>query len=356
MEGAQQPKNKDSPDLGKSTVKDKKKKVDDVEVKKKVVKKKAENMEKRPAQKKQETVSSPSIMATSLREPHRTRETVGLDFEAVFTSMRLIRSVIQATAELVDNALLRFGEHGISLQAADPANICLLQLFLEYPDSNVFEWYHVTPTGCRMIGVPLNNLLRILNLGLPDDRVTLRKSIGVEDTIQVLLQPPSDSEDDPGAAPHRQVEVDMKIMHLHFDFLELPDSPNITRIIVSSQMFSNTIRTLSLLSDNVNLRVSQDGKLLLQCNGETGRAAVSIVPQQVSHIGPSSRGTGFPLKYLVTVMKAAPVSDEIALEIQDDYPVSLEFIMHSGAKSGMRYFLAPRQEDDTAETADSADC
>ena len=106
-------------------------------------------------------------------------------FELRLVQGSLLKKVLEAIKDLVNDANFDCSATGFSLQAMDPSHVALVALLLR-PDG--FEHYRCDRN--ISMGMNLNNMSKILKCGGNDDIITIRADDG-SDTVTFMFESPS---------------------------------------------------------------------------------------------------------------------------------------------------------------------
>lgn len=90
-------------------------------------------------------------------------------FSATLENGAILKKIVEAIKDLVQNVTLYVGENGISMQAMDATHVALVGLQL---DRDGFNGNYRTDESYE-IGVKLQNLDKILKCAGPNDQITL---------------------------------------------------------------------------------------------------------------------------------------------------------------------------------------
>ena len=90
-------------------------------------------------------------------------------FEARLSDGTVLKRIVDAIKDLVQDVNLDITSSGISLQAMDSSHVALVQLKL---DSSGFDRYHTDRS--LTIGLSIQNLSKVMRLVSNNDSITLR--------------------------------------------------------------------------------------------------------------------------------------------------------------------------------------
>ncbi|KAL4395869.1 hypothetical protein AHAS_Ahas01G0035000 [Arachis hypogaea] len=209
----------------------------------------------------------------------------------------LLKKVVDAIKELVNDANFDCSATGFSLQAMDSSHVALVALLLR---SEGFEHYRCDRN--ISMGMSLNNMAKMLreHLGIP------------EAEYQAIVRMPSTE-------------------------------------------FAKICKDLSSIGDTVVISVTKEG-VKFSTRGDIGSA--NIVCRQNTSVDKPEEATTvemnepvsltFALRYMNSFTKATPLSNRVAISLSNELPVVVEYKI---AEMGyVRFYLAPKIEEEEEET------
>ncbi|KAJ2785111.1 hypothetical protein H4R18_000699 [Coemansia javaensis] len=258
--------------------------------------------------------------------------------EAVLPQASLLKKIIEAVKELVDEANFDFSETGIRLQAMDKSHIALSFLHLR---NDGFSEYRCDRS--QTLGINLNSFSKILKCAANDDQVQIKATDKAE---KLAVSFESSSKD-------RVSEFNLKLMDIDIDSVDVPEMDYQATVTMSAQEFARIVRDMMTLGDAITIDATKqgvkfstfgddgDGSILLKhgklIDDENNPSATSVeINEPVSH--------SLALKYLANFAKAAPLSDSVTINLIEDAPVMFEFKISE--MGHIRFYLAPQIEDD----------
>ncbi|PKK86001.1 MAG: proliferating cell nuclear antigen (pcna) [Thermoplasmata archaeon HGW-Thermoplasmata-1] len=236
----------------------------------------------------------------------------------------ILKTVIDTTSILVDEAKFHITPEGISLKAVDPAHVAMVDLSL---GSKAFEEYKAEDLE---LGIDLGKLDQIMKLASAGDVISLDYK---EDAHRLVVK----------------VANIVRKMSL-VDTAGMPDAkvPNLNlpaEVVVKSSEISQGVLASKAISDHVALTADTDG-FELSAEGDTDSVNLKLPKDLLVSLKSSERVKSlFSLDYFANMIKAAKSSDAILLKLGNDYPVMMEFDIADG-NGHVVYLLAPRIESD----------
>ncbi|RLF48162.1 MAG: proliferating cell nuclear antigen (pcna) [Thermoplasmata archaeon] len=235
-----------------------------------------------------------------------------------------IKTIIDATAILVDEAKFRLTGDGIYGRTVDPAHVGMIDFKL---NKEAFDEYNCQEE--TEIGVDLDKLKSTLKIAASEDLVNLEYNKD-EGRLVVTI----------GNLKRKLALLDTTEMaDTKIPSLDLP-----AEIVVPTVELWQAIRAAEAISDHITLIADKDGFQMI-AEGDTDVVELKLSKEQLYSLKCEERVRSmFPLDYLSDMIKVARgKSDEITINLGNDYPVRLSFEM-AGGYIKIVYLLAPRIE------------
>ncbi|RMY63260.1 hypothetical protein D0863_10674 [Hortaea werneckii] len=267
------------------------------------------------------------------RERHRYEK---LMLEARLEQAQLLKKVVDAIKDLVQDCNFDCNDSGIALQAMDNSHVALVSMMLK---SESFS-----PFRCDRniaLGINLTSLQKVLRCAQNEDILTL-KAEDAPDVVNMVFE---------SADSDRLSEYDIKLMDIDQEHLGIPDTEYAATINMPSSEFQRICRDLTALSESVSIECTKEG-VKFACNGDIGSGAVTLrshtdveKPDRNVEINLSEPvALTFSLKYLVNFCKASGLSDSVRLCLSNEVPLLVEYALSNN--SYLRFYLAPKIGDE----------
>jgi len=255
--------------------------------------------------------------------------------EARLEQASVLKKVIEAIKELVQDCNLDCNDSGIALQAMDNSHVALVAMHLK---AEGFSPYRCDRNIA--LGINLNSLTKVLKAAQNEDLLTL-KAEDAPDTLNLVFE---NSESD------RISEYDIKLMDIDQEHLGIPETDYAANVTLPSAEFQRICRDLMQLSESVSIEATKEG-IKFSCAGDIGSGSVTLRPNanvdkpQLSTTIDLSEPVAltFSLKYLVNFCKATGLSDTVSLSLSNEIPLLIEYKMEAGF---VRFYLAPKIGDE----------
>lgn len=242
-------------------------------------------------------------------------------FEAIIQADRLADAIDAATA-LVDECRLRIEADGISIRAADPAVVAMVEVEIDADD---FESY---AADGEVIGVNLMRLEELSKVANNDDLVRLRLD-SERRTLVVEV----------GTLSYSLALIDPETVRKEPD---LPDISPPAEATLSGAQLDHGITAADMVADHLRLRVPEKrNSLRIEAEGDTDDVTVELGSEDLISFSPGEADSLYSLDYLKEMSRAIPGDALVTVEMGTEFLVRLAY---EAAEAGPRvsYRLAPR--------------
>ncbi|RDW67730.1 proliferating cell nuclear antigen [Coleophoma cylindrospora] len=256
--------------------------------------------------------------------------------EARLEQADLLKKVVDAIKDLVQDCNFDCNDSGVALQAMDNSHVALVSMMLK---AEGFAPYRCDRNVA--LGVNLTSLTKVLRAAQNEDILTL-KAEDAPDVLNLVFES-SDSD--------RLSEYDLKLMDIDQEHLGIPDTEYAATISMPSSEFKRICVDLMALSESVSIEASKDG-VKFSCTGDIGNGAVTLRPH--SDVEKPQHNVDieltepvaltFSLKYLVNFCKASALSSSVKLCLSNEVPLLVEYAL--AGSSYLRFYLAPKIGDE----------
>ncbi|XP_022942180.1 proliferating cell nuclear antigen-like [Cucurbita moschata] len=256
----------------------------------------------------------------------------------------LLKKVLEAMKDLVNDANFDCSPTGFSLQAMDSSHVALVSLLLR---SEGFEHYRCDRNVS--MGMNLNNMAKMLRCAGNDDIVTLKADDG-SDCITFMFENPSQD---------KIADFEMKLMDIDSEHLGIPDAEYQSIVRMPAAEFARICRDLSTIGDTVLISVSKEG-VQFSTRGDMGTA--NIVCRRTTTVDKPEEDViiemeepvslTFALRYLNSFTKATPLATQVTISMSSDLPMVIEYRIEG--MGYIRYYLAPKIDEEEEEAAAEA--
>ncbi|KAF3394540.1 Proliferating cell nuclear antigen [Penicillium rolfsii] len=255
--------------------------------------------------------------------------------EARLEQAALLKRVVDAIKDLVQDCNFDCNDSGIALQAMDNSHVALVSMLLR---AEGFSPYRCDRNIA--LGINLVSLTKVLRAAQNEDILTL-KAEDFPNAVNLIFE---------SAETDRLSEYDIKLMDIDQEHLAIPETEYAATVEMPSMEFQRICKDLNALSESVVIEASKEG-VKFSCSGDIGNGSVTIrqhtnveKPDQNVTIDLSEPvALTFSLKYLVNFCKASNLSGTVRLNLSQEVPLLVEYPLGSGH---LRFYLAPKIGDE----------
>ncbi|KAL4437211.1 hypothetical protein ABPG75_004350 [Micractinium tetrahymenae] len=257
-------------------------------------------------------------------------------FEARLQQGALLKKVVEAIKDLIEDANFDCNNSGFSLQAMDSSHVSLVALSLR---ADGFEHYRCDRNVS--MGMKLANLSKILKCAGNDDAITM-KSEDNGDTITFMFESQNQE---------RLSEFDLKLMDIDSEHLGIPEAEYDATVKLPASEFQRIVKDLASIGDTVEISVTKDA-VKFGTTGDIGSAQIMCrqnksvdKPEESTEIDINEPvALTFALRYLNSFAKATPLSSHVMLKLSKELPIVVEYYIENTGRLG--FYLAPKVEEE----------
>ncbi|XP_061389059.1 proliferating cell nuclear antigen-like [Musca vetustissima] len=257
-------------------------------------------------------------------------------FEARLISATILKKILDAIKDLLNEGTFDCSDSGIQLQAMDNSHVSLVSMTLR---SDGFDKFRCDRN--ISMGMNLSSMAKILKCANNDDTVTIKAQDNA-DTVTFMFESPN----------HEKVsDYEMKLMNLDQEHLGIPETEYSCVVRMPSIEFARICRDLAQFSESMVICCTKEG-VKFSASGDVGSANVKLA--QTSSVDKEEEAViiemqepvtlTFACRYLNAFTKATPLSGQVQLSMSADVPLVVEYRIQD--LGHVRYYLAPKIEDD----------
>jgi proliferating cell nuclear antigen len=256
-------------------------------------------------------------------------------FEARLAEGNVLKKVLEAIKDLLNEASFDCNSSGISLQAMDSSHVSLVSLMLRKDGFDTFRC-----DRNMTMGINLTSMSKIIKCAGNDDAITIKAGDNA-DTVTFMFESPNGE---------KVSDYEMKLMDLDTEHLGIPETDYLCIVKLPAGEFQRICRDLSQIGDSVVITCTKEG-VKFSANGDLGTGNIKLA--QTASVDKEEEAVivemqeacslTFALRYLNFFTKATPLSPQVTLSMSNDVPLVVEYKI---ADMGyIRYYLAPKIED-----------
>ncbi|KAF2739114.1 proliferating cell nuclear antigen [Polyplosphaeria fusca] len=256
--------------------------------------------------------------------------------EARMQQADVLKKVVDAIKDLVQDCNFDCNDAGIALQAMDNSHVALVSMMLK---ADAFA-----PFRCDRniaLGINLSSLTKVLRAAQSNDELVI-KAEDAPDVVSLTFE---------SAEQDRISEYDIKLMDIDQEHLGIPETDYAATVKLPCAEFQRICRDLSALSESVTIECAKDG-VKFSCQGDIGAGSVNLRSRQdvdkpendvIIDLSEPVALT-FSLKYLVNFCKASGLSKHVKLCLSAEVPLLVQYELLN--QSHLRFYLAPKIGDE----------
>nr|AGM32102.1 proliferating cell nuclear antigen [Coptotermes formosanus] len=257
-------------------------------------------------------------------------------FEARLVQSSILKKVLEAIKELLNEATFDCSDSGIQLQAMDNSHVSLVSMNLR---SDGFDKYRCDRN--ISMGMNLGSMSKILKCAANDDIVTMKAQDNA-DTVTFVFESPNQE---------KVSDYEMKLMNLDQEHLGIPETNYACVVHLPAGEFARICRDLSQFGESIVISCTKEG-VKFSSVGDVGSANIKLA--QTSNVDKEELAVTiemeepvtltFASRYLNSFTKATSLSNVVQLSMSPDVPLVVEHRI--GEIGHIRYYLAPKIEDE----------
>jgi len=296
-------------------------------------------------------------------------------FECTLASGELFKKIVSALSELVEQGNFQVDANMISFQGMDSSHVSLVSMQLT---ESGFENYRCDSDQC--LGIQFAALSKILKCMTPKDSLSIQaQSDG--DVVNFIFE---------SMDQKRYSNFELKLNDIDQEQLGIPETEYDTIIEMPSAEFQRICRDLAAIGDTVTISATKQG-VKFSVNGDIGSGDMTIKGMMTNNnsnkgskikkdpdetqmeedddddmdvpsgnidddMEDSDNGVKinltdsvqqtFSLRYLNNFTKATGLSHKVILRMGTEVPLEVEYKIGDENFGNLRYYLAPKIDDD----------
>ncbi|XP_017847004.2 proliferating cell nuclear antigen [Drosophila busckii] len=254
-------------------------------------------------------------------------------FEARLGSTLLLKKIVDALRDMLNQTTLDCSDSGIQLQSMDNSHVSLVALSLQV---DCFEKYRCDKNVS--LGVDLKSLAKVLKCASGDDAVTI-SAPDKADKLGLSFE---------SLNKERFADYELRLLNLDQEHLGIPDTDYSCVVHMPATEFARICRDMTTFSESVTIVCSKDS-IKFTANGEMGTANIKLTETSKGDVSlqvddPVTQS--FAGRYLNTFTRATPLSERVKIGMAADVPLLVEYPIEDFGY--IRYYLAPKVDDPEA--------
>jgi len=233
------------------------------------------------------------------------------------------KKVIEAIKELCKETNIEFTEEGgMQIQAMDSSHVSLVSLTMK----QTFDTLKCEKA--TNIALNLENLAKILRVCDADSALNLKL---VDKESKLRLHSSSDQ---------KITKFDLNLMDIEMDRVDIPDMNYPVKIGMHCSEFTRICRDMKEFGDELTIGVNDDS-VDFTVRGDFATGGINLKPSSSVTIDfGCNLEQSYTLRYLLAFTKAAPLADNVVLELGEEAPLKVSFAFSES--DNLAFYLAPK--------------
>lgn len=247
---------------------------------------------------------------------------------------KLFTTIFRHLEEIVSDVILNFDENGMNFQGLGSSQITMS--FLKW-DKSDFDEYNI-PSSKTSIGISIRNLNILLKM---QKEGTLQFALYNNSTDYLNITMTNKVDSDYG------VDVDMALMDLDVEELTVPEVQYAVETIFDVNNLQNIISNINQVADNIVIKIHENN-FVFYAKGDSSKVECELEyktqPIELKHNSEDDIRVKFVISYLNTFCRFKECSDNVHVNIDNEYPINMLFKFNSS--STLNLYLASKMDDE----------
>jgi len=268
------------------------------------------------------------------------------------SKLEIFSSIFHNIKCLTENVNIYFSDERMYIQTLDSSKTSILEINIP---SSWFDYYSCDNDKCH-IGINTNIFDKILSsrdksqsIHFEYDNgkdILLVNMINIENEINNINESKNIDQKNKNIY-NRYFEI--PLVDLNDEMMNIPETDYEAEISIPSTNLAILIHQLKVFGDVLNIQCNEDNIQFISKSIESGSMRVEIKIEELngfSIIENENINISFGLQHLNTICNYCKISKNAELKIRRDYPIRIEYIFGDSGEGSIRYFLAPKINDD----------
>lgn len=257
-------------------------------------------------------------------------------FKARLDDASVLKKVIDAIKDLINDVNFICTDEGIQMQAMDTSHVALICLTLLADGFSVYECSeHFT------LGLNVSILAKILKCAESGDSVILEAEPS-GDTLSITLE---------SANGGRQSVFEITRLSIESDGIEIPDVEYSCSVTMPCGVFTRVVRDIATFDETCVVSI-KEGVVSFGVKNNMSQITIDLKEDKTSkkkeeHLSINVSDAVkqlFAVRYLSQFAKTSGISDQVGIFMSEGTPLYVTYDM--GSIGSVGYYLAPKIEDD----------
>ena len=249
-------------------------------------------------------------------------------FAALFQHMKLF----------TENINIMFEPTRMFIQTMDASHIAIVEINIPV---RWFDDYNLKDNVSLTMGISSTILTKVLSTRDKTQFINLK--LESEDDDKLFVEFTSND----NKVFNKSFEI--PLVDLEQEVMAIPETEPQAEFALSSLHFSGLINQLKLFGQNMDIECSEENIILNSVTNDNGKMAVHIDNGELSEFSIDEGANlklSFSLTYLHHICAYNKLSKDIKVRLTEDFPLQVVYSIGGDESATMRFFLAPKINDD----------
>jgi len=262
-------------------------------------------------------------------------------FECTLLQGELFRKIIASVADLVTDGNFMCDPNHMSFQGMDSSHVSLVSLSLKKEGFKDYRCDHDVT-----LGINFSSLTKVLKCMGTKDSLMIRAEDEADSAVFVFENEKED----------RISNFELKLMDIEAEQLGIPETDYKCVVSMPSAEFQRICRDLGAIGDTVTISATKDG-VKFSVTGDIGSGDMTLKQTTVESADEDDSENvmieldepvqqAFALRYLSSFTKATALSKRVTISMGPEVPLVVEYKVEEGNLGHVRYYLAPKIDDE----------
>lgn len=249
----------------------------------------------------------------------------------------LFAGLFQHMKLFTENINISFEQERMFIQTMDASHISIVDISIPV------RWFDTYTLHDAALTIGINSTILTKVLSTREKSQTIQIKLNSEDTDTLQLGLSS------GDKAIFDKDFEIPLLDLEQEVLAIPDTEPQAEFRLSSLHFSSIINQLKLFGQNMDIECSEEQIYLNSISTEHGKMRVSIDNGELSEFSIDEGAKlklSFSLNYLHHICAYNKLSKDVLIRLTEDFPLQVIYFLGGDEDATMRFFLAPKINDD----------
>lgn len=247
-----------------------------------------------------------------------------------FSNAKLLKQIVDAIKELVEDANINFINDGIYIKSMDRAHVALFNLKLNKEKLEIYKCDKNV-----LIGISIVNLNKVFKFANAEDSIIMKFDEGKNsDVLDIMF-----------GSNVKKSEFELKLMNIDVEELVIGEMSYDYVIVIKSRELKDIISELSFIGDSFYIFV-EEKHVVFEVSGDLGKLKSTITECGIicnnGADAANSNKLKFSTKYLSHFTKPYLLCEDLKLYMSENLPLLIKYEFEEGI---LEYYLAPKMDE-----------